>query len=281
MNNLARTYSKIVCSAAPDSLSAYETEWTRPWSGSTVVSRAAGTFVSDGRSRTGYKTRLGTTRTIHITAAMVTFSIRRFPTPRSTYRDLPMTHSASAPDLLQTVGARFISRQSPGCFGIGFWPTSGHRKCPRLPPTLAFDPSGPHQTRIVASSTGHLLASQLLDGHDVADKREALVRRLLAPDMLTGPGIRTKSTTAPRFRPGAYHNGSVWPMDTGVIADGLRRHRRVAEADDLEDRILTACIAVGSPVEFFRGEPDGSIAINTSTVVAFRDGELRVTEQPP
>jgi glycogen debranching enzyme len=148
-------------------------------------------------------------------------------------------------------------------------------------PGLVFDRSGPHLTRVVASSPGHLLATHLLDGDDVADQRESLIDRLLAPDMLAGAGIRTKSTTAPRFSPGAYHNGSVWPMDTGIIADGLRRHGRVAEANDLEHRILSACLAVGSPVEFFCGERDGSIAINTRTLTALRDGELRVVEQPP
>ena len=48
--------------------------------------------------------------------------------------------------------------------------------------------------------------------------------------------MRTKSVGAPRFNPGSYHNGSVWPMDTGIIADGLRQHGYSKEADDLEDR---------------------------------------------
>jgi glycogen debranching enzyme len=80
----------------------------------------------------------------------------------------------------------------------------------------------------------------------VAAQREALLRRLLAPDILAGGGIRMKSTGAPRFQPGSYHNGSVWPMDTGVVADGLRRHGYHAEADDLEDRVLRACASVGA-----------------------------------
>jgi hypothetical protein len=51
-------------------------------------------------------------------------------------------------------------------------------------------------------------------------------------------------------------------MDTGVIADGFRRHGRIVDADDLETRILHAGMVIGSPVEFFRGEADGSVAIN-------------------
>jgi glycogen debranching enzyme len=138
----------------------------------------------------------------------------------------------------------------------------------------------PVPARVVASSPGHLLATALLDGEDAAPYRERLVRRLLAPDMLAAAGIRTKSTTAPRFAPGAYHNGSVWPMDTGVIADGLRRHGYVREADELDDRILRACAAFG-PVEFFRGDTGPEVHINTVIHEVLVDGRQRRLEQPP
>ncbi|HTD79729.1 MAG TPA: hypothetical protein VK898_18985, partial [Chloroflexota bacterium] len=105
--------------------------------------------------------------------------------------------------------------------------------------------------------------------------------RVLAPDMLAAAGIRTKSTTAARFAPGAYHNGSVWPVDTGVIADGLLRHGYVAEATDLEDRLLRACARVGGLVEFFRGDPDADVAINRSPVELELDGARILLEQPP
>ena len=126
-----------------------------------------------------------------------------------------------------------------------------------------------------------MLATRLLDGADVADKRAALAQRVLAPDMLAGAGIRTKSTTAARFAPGAYHNGSVWPVDTGVIADGLRRHGYVSEAADLDDRVLRACARVGGPVEFFRGDADGKVAINVSSVEVELAGARVLLEQPP
>jgi glycogen debranching enzyme len=146
---------------------------------------------------------------------------------------------------------------------------------------LVLDGTRPKPTRVVASSPGHLLDTRLLDGVDAGPLREALIGRLLAPDVLAAAGIRTKSTTARRFRPGSYHNGSVWPMDTGVIADGLRRHGHMQEADDLEVRILRACAVAGSPVQFFRGDPDGTIAINTRSAYLRRDGERRRVEQPP
>jgi glycogen debranching enzyme len=135
--------------------------------------------------------------------------------------------------------------------------------------------------RVVASAAGHLLASRLLDGADAAPYRTALIARFAQDDLLAGAGIRTKAVGAPRFGPGTYHNGSTWPMDTGVIADGLRRHGAVAQADDLEGRILLGCAEAGGFPEFLRGEVDGSIRVNTAIVDRLIDGALNRLEQPP
>jgi glycogen debranching enzyme len=135
--------------------------------------------------------------------------------------------------------------------------------------------------RVIASSPGHLLASRLLDGDDVAAIRERLIRRLFEDDLLAGAGIRTRATGAARFNAGAYHNGSIWPVDTGVIADGLRRHGENSLADDLEARIVKACASVGEFPEFFRGDPNGRIAVNTTTIDVLVDGTINRLEQPP
>ncbi|HEV7665317.1 MAG TPA: hypothetical protein VGQ62_17430 [Chloroflexota bacterium] len=135
--------------------------------------------------------------------------------------------------------------------------------------------------RVVASSAGHLLNSRLLDGADTAPYRIRLIKRLTASDLVCGAGIRTKSTLAPRFRAGAYHNGSSWPMDTGVIAEGLRRHGAQRAADDLERRILDSCQKLSGFPEFFRGEIEGPVRINTEIVDAVVDGQLNRLEQPP
>jgi glycogen debranching enzyme len=147
---------------------------------------------------------------------------------------------------------------------------------------LVLDSAGPpRQVRVIASSPGHLLASRLLDGTDAAPIRAALIARLAQPDLLAGAGIRTKATGAVRFRAGSYHNGSTWPMDTGVIADGLRRHGEHARADDLESRIVHGCALVGGFPEFFRGEPEGRIAVNTAILDRLENGLLNRLEQPP
>jgi glycogen debranching enzyme len=134
---------------------------------------------------------------------------------------------------------------------------------------------------VAASDAGHLLDSGLLEGTVGAKKRMALRTRLMAPDMLASAGLRTKSVGSPRFNPGSYHNGSVWPMDTGRIAEGLRRHGFVAEAEDLEERILHACGSVGALVEFFRGDVDADIRINRQTVDVKVLGTWRRVEQEP
>jgi glycogen debranching enzyme len=135
--------------------------------------------------------------------------------------------------------------------------------------------------RVVASSAGHLLASRLLDGADVSAQRTGLIDRFAQPDLLGGAGVRTKSTTAPRFCAGAYHNGSIWPVDTGVIADGLRRHGAHRAADDLDWRTLAGCRIAGGFPEFLRGDVDGSVRVNTEILDMIRDGVRNRLEQPP
>jgi glycogen debranching enzyme len=147
---------------------------------------------------------------------------------------------------------------------------------------LTIEPDGTHRAaRVVASSPFHLLASRMLDGEDVASVRARLAARVMRPDLLAGAGVRTKSTTSPRYRAGAYHNGSVWPWDTGVIADGLRRHGYARQADDLDARILRACAQVGGFPEFLRGDDGDDVSLNQHVVDDIVDGVVNRLEQPP
>jgi glycogen debranching enzyme len=147
---------------------------------------------------------------------------------------------------------------------------------------LTFDPDRRAlPARVVASSAGHLLDGRLLEGDDAQAHRDALIARFSQPDLVAGAGVRTKSTGAPRFRAGSYHNGSSWPMDTGVIADGLRRWSQDAAADDLESRILDGCRIAGGFPEFFRGDVDGSVRVNDEILDAMVDGMMNRLEQPP
>ncbi len=46
----------------------------------------------------------------------------------------------------------------------------------------------------------------------------------MAPDMFTGWGIRTMSSRDGGYNPIEYHDGTVWPHDTAIVAEGLRRY---------------------------------------------------------
>jgi glycogen debranching enzyme len=55
-------------------------------------------------------------------------------------------------------------------------------------------------------------------------KADAVVERLLAPDMFCGWGVRTLSSLCPAYNPMSYHNGSVWPHDNAIVAAGCKRY---------------------------------------------------------
>jgi len=77
-----------------------------------------------------------------------------------------------------------------------------------------------HQVKSIASDPGACLAFGIIDDAHVAD----VARRLLAPDLFSGWGIRTLSADHPAYNPFAYHLGTVWPSPDAVTAFGLRRY---------------------------------------------------------
>ncbi|MDX2108480.1 MAG: glycogen debranching N-terminal domain-containing protein [Candidatus Melainabacteria bacterium] len=87
---------------------------------------------------------------------------------------------------------------------------------------LALDRYG-KQIGAISSNPGHCLASGILDDK----KAHAVADRLMQPDMHTGWGIRTLASSSMRYNPISYHNGSIWPHDNALIAEGLRKIGRV------------------------------------------------------
>lgn len=141
------------------------------------------------------------------------------------------------------------------------------------------------QMKIRTSNMGHTLNSRLLNGEDpeIIRKRKAVVRHILSPDMLNISGIRTLANDEFRFRPGAYHNGSVWLWDTHHIAKGLRHHDYQIEADDLDRRLLGVIEETKIFPEYVRGDDDEKPWINTATIILWDDLNHRINEveQPP
>jgi len=88
----------------------------------------------------------------------------------------------------------------------------------------------------LTSNTGQLLWSGIL-----ADEQAARVTdRLMAEDMCSGWGIRTMSTMDSGYSPIEYHNGTVWPHDTALIAEGMRRYGYRDHAATLVAALLDA-----------------------------------------
>ncbi|HEU4807668.1 MAG TPA: glycogen debranching N-terminal domain-containing protein, partial [Homoserinimonas sp.] len=88
------------------------------------------------------------------------------------------------------------------------------------------------QVRSVNSNDGQLLATGIVPSRYAP----TVARRMLAPDMFSGWGMRTLSAEHPAYDPFSYHRGSVWPVEAGTLAIGLARYgcwkelHRVAEA---------------------------------------------------
>ncbi len=93
---------------------------------------------------------------------------------------------------------------------------------------LAMDPDK-RLARSISSNVGHCLTAGIISDEHIP----RVVGRLFAPDMFSGWGVRTLSTTHPSYNPLAYHLGTVWPVENATIAFGLRRFGFDARALDL------------------------------------------------
>lgn len=140
------------------------------------------------------------------------------------------------------------------------------------------------QLKIRTSNMGHVLNSRILKGDhpSVRRMREAVALQLASSELCAAGGIRTLASDEVRYRPGAYHNGSVWLWDTHHIAKGLRRHGYIDQANELDDKILRVVEVTRLFPEYVRGEPD-TISLNHDTVVLWDEAAHRENkiEQPP
>ncbi len=98
--------------------------------------------------------------------------------------------------------------------------------------------SDKRQVRTVVSNPGHALYCHIVD----EEKAAALAKRLLAPDMFSGWGIRTMSKAAAAYNPMSYHNGSVWPHDNALIAAGLKRYGFARSTNRVATALFDAAI---------------------------------------
>ncbi|ADX71807.1 glycogen debranching enzyme [Pseudarthrobacter phenanthrenivorans Sphe3] len=86
------------------------------------------------------------------------------------------------------------------------------------------------------SNMGHCLWNGIVD----EDKAASVVEHLMSPQMFTGWGIRTLASDMGAYNPVSYHNGSVWPHDSALVATGLMRYGFVEEARRVATGIFDA-----------------------------------------
>lgn len=94
--------------------------------------------------------------------------------------------------------------------------------------------------RVVASNAGHTLLTSIAD----TEKAKRIANRLLQEDMFSGWGIRTLGQNEKRYNPMSYHNGSVWPHDTAIIARGLSKYGLSEETIKLTSALFDASLFI-------------------------------------
>lgn len=142
------------------------------------------------------------------------------------------------------------------------------------------------QLKIMTSNMGHMLRSPTLlsgDNPEIVAKREAVIRHLFSPAMLNQSGIRTLATTEHRYRPGAYHNGSVWLWDNYLILQGLDEHGYHRLAKELESRVKNVVTITHQFPEFVRGDDNPEPQLNTQLIEVWdeKNNRMNILEQPP
>ncbi len=95
-----------------------------------------------------------------------------------------------------------------------------------------------------ASNAGHCLFAGIAS----PERAKRVAGTLLDPSLFCGWGVRTIAEGEARFNPMSYHNGSVWPHDNAMIAEGLARYG----SKDAALAILDGLFAVSCHVELHR-----------------------------
>jgi glycogen debranching enzyme len=92
------------------------------------------------------------------------------------------------------------------------------------------------QVDSLTSNIGHLLWSGIVP----PERADAIVDRLMGESLWSGWGVRTMSAADAGYNPLSYHNGTVWPHDNSLIAQGLARYGRWQEGQRIARRMVEA-----------------------------------------
>ena len=98
--------------------------------------------------------------------------------------------------------------------------------------------------RVRASNAGHCLYA----GITSPERARRVAENLMSDEFFTGWGVRTVAKTESRYNPLSYHNGSVWPHDNSIIANGMARYG----CKKMAGQVLLALLDLSSQVELGR-----------------------------
>jgi glycogen debranching enzyme len=88
----------------------------------------------------------------------------------------------------------------------------------------------------------------LISGIASPERAQRVITQLMIDASFSGWGVRTIPTTEARYGPISYHNGSVWPHDNALIAQGFARY----QANDAVHRVMTSMLDASMALEFHR-----------------------------
>jgi glycogen debranching enzyme len=83
--------------------------------------------------------------------------------------------------------------------------------------------------RVMSSNMGHCLWGGIVN----PSQARFVSRHLLSDPLFSGHGIRTLADTEVAYNPLSYHNGSIWPHDNSLIAEGLRNYGQETDLERL------------------------------------------------
>ncbi len=101
-----------------------------------------------------------------------------------------------------------------------------------------------HLCRVRTSNAGQCLFTGIVS----PDRARRTAQTLLSDASFGGWGIRTVASTEARYDPMSYHNGSIWPHDNALIAQGLARYG----LKELALRVFTALFDASLSVDLHR-----------------------------
>jgi len=96
-----------------------------------------------------------------------------------------------------------------------------------------------HRVDAIASNAGHLLWSGIVP----KNRARLIADRLLRDDLFSGWGIRCLSSEMRGYSPLEYHAGTVWPHDSAICAEGMRRYGLREHAGRVCAAVIEAAVA--------------------------------------